>query len=506
MDQYTQADSLVVYRTGAQQTPSIAVSIGEIFALAPPFTITITAGSVEPHESLGGAISPSVVTELGFMVTGTMTNIRIDRVSGACGSGVASIEAAGTGKLRFTAPGGSASDAVEIANGETLQLTDPDDPDKFIVVTRCSSDDLYGQLTITMMPVFNNAVGLSNVSSAERTAGVTKVRCIGFTNKGSTSITQLKAWLDSTTSSTITIAKQTQVEGLFSVADDENDTSELGGLSFSAPTTEETAIDLGTLAAAASVGLWIKNTLAADTEDANARLDNQIHISYYIGADKYTHTLDGSWRIADADKDQYELYRGVDAEPDLSAAPWQTFSSLPYETPALAVSHTYYFVLRKRNAWDLVSQNIESWIIEIAADGSQVTERPDSPTSITLTQTAGPRGLLQALYIESDDTDRATHWAIWCTYNGTDPDPDVDEPTEVVTMRFIGPAARLSWQSNISADGTTIKAIVRSRRVDSETTDSDNTSISSLTIDATGPDDIDARSYLGRSAQSYGGS
>lgn len=40
----------------------------------------------------------------------------------------------------------------------------------------------------------------------------------------------------------------------------------------------------------------------------------------------------GSHRIANDSLERYELYRGIDAEPDFDAAPFETFTSLPHET------------------------------------------------------------------------------------------------------------------------------------------------------------------------------
>src|SRR5687767_4961873 len=48
----------------------------------------------------------------------------------------------------------------------------------------------------------------------------------------------------------------------------------------------------------------------------------------------YAQDLYGRYRISDAALDRYELYRGVNADVDYSAA-WETFTSLPHTTAAL---------------------------------------------------------------------------------------------------------------------------------------------------------------------------
>jgi len=190
----------------------------------------------------------------------------------------------------------------------------------------------------------------------------------------------------------------------------------------------------------------------------------------------------------------YELYRGIDAEPDFDSAPWETFTSLPHETAALDVApagteRTYYFVLRARNKYGLASENVLSWTVTVDDAGAQVTTRPSAPAWYSVEPAAGGTALVTAEYFYTPDgAYAATKWLVYLTSDGSDPDPDLDTPTEVSMIKSDG-VARLSWTSGALGDGATVKVIVRTRRVDAGpvNVDSDNTDIESTTADTDGP-------------------
>jgi hypothetical protein len=204
----------------------------------------------------------------------------------------------------------------------------------------------------------------------------------------------------------------------------------------------------------------------------------------------YAQNMRGLNRIADNDLAQYELYRGVDGEADLSGDPFETFSSLPHETAALDADHEYHFVLRKRNAYNLVSQNLTEWLVTVDADGNQERIKPTAPEEISVIPAANGAAKVEAeYYYDQDGDNQATQFLIYLTSDGDDPDPETDEP-EVVTMSKMSGTARLSWTSNEYDDETELKVLVRTRRVDSGpvNVDSINTTIYSTEAETDGPD------------------
>lgn len=203
----------------------------------------------------------------------------------------------------------------------------------------------------------------------------------------------------------------------------------------------------------------------------------------------YAASATGQYRIADDSLSGYLLYRGVDAQPNLAGAAWETFTTLPHESAALDVSHVYYFILRLRNAYGLLSQNTESWSVSVGADGNEVVTPPSAPQEISVTP--APNGAVTVsasyFYIEDAELDRATLFVVYLTSDGVDPNPATDTPEEV-SFSLADGVGKLEWTSATFADNTTIKVLVRMRRVDGETdVDSTNTDIYSATTETDGP-------------------
>lgn len=209
------------------------------------------------------------------------------------------------------------------------------------------------------------------------------------------------------------------------------------------------------------------------------------------GAFELSHvaSAEGKYRVADNDLIQYELYRGIDDEPDFSAAPFETFTSLPHETAVFTANQNYKLVLRKRNEYNLLSENVASWNLRIDASGDQDFNLPSAPDQVSISPALNGSARVQAAYAyRKDGDDQAETYLVYLTSNGVDPDPSSDTPTEV-TMNKVDGVAHLDWTSAEYANGSTIKVLVRTRRDESgEDVDSDNTNIVSTTADTSGPD------------------
>ncbi len=204
--------------------------------------------------------------------------------------------------------------------------------------------------------------------------------------------------------------------------------------------------------------------------------------SYALGVTLFAF---GLTRVAN-DLTQYELYRGVDGDVDFST-PWETFTSFPHTTAALDVGHVYKFVLRKRNNYNLVSQNVKAWEVTTDATGSAELDPPSSPVS-TLTATEGGKVLVNSVYdYFADADDQADQWLIYLTSDGSDPDPETDTPIVSSLVKCDG-LGRLEYLSSAFTEGATIKVIVRVRR-SSGLVDSTNTNILSVSATLLGPDE-----------------
>jgi len=220
--------------------------------------------------------------------------------------------------------------------------------------------------------------------------------------------------------------------------------------------------------------------------------------AFYIVQNQGDQSGLGLYRVADANAARYQLWDGVDGSPDLSAAADATSATLPM-VRALSADHTHHIVVRERNAWDLLSQNVGETVFEIAADGS-VVNRPSAPQDVAIEAAAAGAARVQAAYFYEADSYAADTFLVYLTSDGTDPDPDVDVPTEVTMTKFDG-VAKLDWTSGVLGDALTAKAIVRTRRSGTPDVDSDNTDIVSCTTSTSGPDTPDGDIFFGQMAR-----
>jgi len=167
----------------------------------------------------------------------------------------------------------------------------------------------------------------------------------------------------------------------------------------------------------------------------------------------------------------------------------------------LVEAKTYHFATRQRNIYNLVSQNIASWDLEVDEDGN-VQYTPDAPQKISIEPVAGAKGLVKAQYIyDPDVSNTATKWLIYFTDDGTDPDPDNDVPTEVTMYKSNG-IAHLNWTSPVADDDDILKVLVRARTtIDSDDYDSRNTTIYSCTANDTGPAAPTGRAFFGKETE-----
>jgi hypothetical protein len=210
----------------------------------------------------------------------------------------------------------------------------------------------------------------------------------------------------------------------------------------------------------------------------------------------------------------YELYKGQDADPDMTS-PWETFATLPHTTAALALppagNRTYKFVLRLRDAWNLDSQNpysdddadIASWAVTINSAGAVVATPPSAPSDILLEQSAAGAVHLTAAYnYTADGSDAADAWLIYLRSNGTDPDPALDTPTEVAMVKRDA-QAHLDWTSGVYADGADVRVILRTRRNGTPDVDSTNVDVQQVFADTDGPSAPAGGIFYGKTAEAH---
>jgi hypothetical protein len=219
-----------------------------------------------------------------------------------------------------------------------------------------------------------------------------------------------------------------------------------------------------------------------------------------IGVFSYTGSLDGAYRVEDAATEGYLLYRGVDAAADLTASAWETFSSFPHTSADLAAGHTYQFVLRKRNKWGLISQNLTAWSVTIDANGHQQSIAPQGPSDVAIAAAAAGTVEVTARYNwQADGVWAADTWLIYLRSNGTDPVPGSDTPI-TLAMNQADAVALLGYASSAFAEGADVRVIVRTRRTATAAApgaDSANSTVYRATATLLGPDAPEVSAFIG---------
>jgi len=431
--------------------------------------------------SLGLYRANTRVQGLSIRRFNALSNVTVDFVSDNNGAGNGSLVATSADTLRWTAPDSTTRGAVvTIANGETKALYDGDDTDKFILVTRTSATDMAGAETVQLMETVNNVIGGTNFTGAESTAGEEKYRAVMFYNQSSASATGVKVWVDGDEDQNVRIAKEAPVSGALTDETSNGEETQPGGLSWSTPTSEGTALDLGTLATSAEYGLWIERSVDPGAT-AEAEVQTVLHYTFTSGGTQYYGELRGVSRVAEEGLSDYLLYIGDGALPDLSGAADEEFDSgdSPYTTiTTFSADKTYYLILAAQNEYGLKTLVEKPEMLYIDDGGDEMYAPPHAPETDSINIRADEDGTLyvQAAYFPgresttntTAETLRATSWVLYITSDGTNPDPDNDTPeTEDMSASTRLAGEVLSWTSEDAyLEDTPLKVIPRTRRND----------------------------------------
>ena len=442
-----------------------------------------SATQIYPENSLGGFRADTPLRRLGVLIadeTSQIPQIRIDRVSGDCGEGEAALTATDADTLQFVAPGGTAGTAVAIANGETKIITS-NDPDKWVQATRESSDPMAGVMTLNLVKAFNSAVGGSNTTSA----GSTEYH--GAMLRASAAVTNIYVWIGAGLS--VAWEAPDADAAIQTIA---NLTTAPAAVSWNSGTELGTGLSLASLASGSNYGLWLRRVVAP-VSDASASSENSIHVQWTSGGETYTETIPGLFRISHAAKALYELYVGVDTDPDFDAAPAETSVSMTIDYAAAAPvsgNYEYRLVLRYRNEYGLLSGNLFKQKKVIDSNGDEVVPIPSDPSDIAVTDFVGGELRVNASYLPSDDEYPADTWCVYARGDGVDPVSGVDTPTEsVMAASSIMPTSARTLDTTIGpypldAD---VRVLVTVKRA-SDSVESTNTTATAITVGTTDPE------------------
>ena len=490
-------------------------------------------------------------------------NITIDHAAAENGLGVGGLKVISASQLAWTPPGGTQGTAVTIANGETKVLEGGSAPDKYLRVSRTAAAALVGSEGVELFDVFNNVIGLDNVSDAEATAGDTEYRALFLKNENAAPTTaaflwvsalttaetssvaqlpgagagtiefaagSLQAWrprgfarirtsggslreivyYSSRTDAVLTvaaadrallgtsagagaatdtvlgvpgnrIAKDTPVANAITDKTGAGEGSQPAGLTWETGTAN--AISLGVIAAGGLMGLWIERAVPVGMI-ADPNMEVEIGYSFTIGGTTWTGRLWGRYRVANDALARFELFKGVGGAPDFDAAAFHTYQSVP--SVVALPNGVHHFVRRRRNKFNVLSNNRDEVVMSITA-GVEDAVPPTAPSAIQVAGVVGGKFKVQAFYNEAWDAAAADAFVVFYEVDGTTPDPDLDSPKATVAFTAGVALQVLDWTvATAQVDQAPVKAIVRTRR-SAAAVDSENTAITTYTINAVGP-------------------
>lgn len=205
------------------------------------------------------------------------------------------------------------------------------------------------------------------------------------------------------------------------------------GVSWTTEIDSSTGILVGTIDIGEQFGLWIHRELPTNSI-AIAQHEVAIGISFTWESVTYDQTMFGFFRAAQDNLNRFELHIGTnDQQPDLTATPDETFTSLPHTTTTtFAADDTYHLIVNKRNVYNMVSQDISATEIDLDASGDEILTKPSAPEIVSWEATTAGKFLLTAVYfIDADATNvQADSFNIYTTFGGVDP-LLTDTPTNI---------------------------------------------------------------------------
>lgn len=237
------------------------------------FILSGGAANTSPAAALGGAISTdaAAVIKSQSITASTIGGVTYDDAAGnALGNGTVTFTASGQ-TLQWTPPSGTIGPAVAVGTNGVYTLYGADYAGQVKVTVVAAS--LPGGDTTQNPAVANQTNKLfDDVEVAESITGDAEYRCIYVKNThASETMASVKLWIHANTSGADSISIGLDPIGKNGTATTiANEGAAPSGVTFSEPTNELTALDLGDLDSGDYYAVWIRRTVPLGTTDAEA--------------------------------------------------------------------------------------------------------------------------------------------------------------------------------------------------------------------------------------------
>jgi len=385
-----------------------------------------------------------------LVARGGLPGVALDAVAGrnGPGRGYLKLSPAGT-SLSWCPPGRTFGTAVDVSAGGTFTLGGTD-PDRWVTVTVTAAQLSAGPLIqrIMLTDAIDTALCSADITAAQAAAGNTADWSILVKNESGATMNNLTVWVPA--------------------ACEDIEIRKSAGDSWVTPRGDlpaQAAFGTVNLAADATQAVYVQRTIAAGQAAHPAR-PIVLRCAWDDSEGGRAHaTVRGLYRIFNAAG--YRLYYedgrtpepGRDTVRDTNASvPWTPTFNFKSADADYRVGVTYTDGINESGL--VVPTRIE------IDSGAKLPARQRKPARFWMAPDADGVVIVKAIYHKPRDANAetaATHWAIWYTTDGSDPDTGT-APDYTETMTFAKGVARLAKSLPAQADGTTVKVAVRTRR------------------------------------------
>jgi hypothetical protein len=472
------------------------------------------ATQLEQSLSLGGSRSGTFVNRVGVLESQAIANIDILDASHQVGTG--SLTVLGT-SLLYAGPGATVGDSVQPVLG--MPTVVEDSLNQWVIIQQTTNAELLGSGSAEFNDQFNNVWGGSNgvttgetsyrgiifrnnaldnvtsitisVNSLASTTclqpiiglgagklwgqdftsfpwagwiSLTSGECMYYSSRGDQYLqipaagrgvlgtsAQAGSWTDTITAiPPVLLALETPSGGAIQTIASE--TTSPAGLSWS------TSVTVSSMTPWQEQGLWVQRQLPNGMTAYPKHLVD-LSLQFTLDTVTYNDSLVGLFRVAKSSLAKYEVTWGINVPPTLGT-PNETFTSFPYTTTGtFSDSTNVYLSTNQRNQYNLVSQNTDWYILSISSGGTQQNLPPSAPT--TTLNAVGTEFQVQSFYFFLSDVLPADHFAIYITFDGSNP---LLQSPILVPVIDLGPFDYLDYVTATQTVGTTCKVCVQMYR------------------------------------------
>lgn len=265
------------------------------------------------------------------------------------------------------------------------------------------------------------------------------------------------------------------------------------GVTFRVPISSSDAIDIGEIARRRGVGLWLWHQIPPGMIGGKLTA-HDLMLAFRTGGTTFTEPIRAVRFVRDSGLRRYNVYIGIDEMPDLYGEPQFSTADMnlpivvPFSAPPSGTS-TLRIVVRPVNDIGLESLSAIAGTLTIDSGGNVIRPAVSAPRRVSLEDVGAGRVRVIAEYDISADAQPADTWRIYVRDNGTDPDPDIDDPMDIpmLGLNGIDMYIKLVHVLGPVAWGSDVRVLVRTRNAQTDA-DSVNTDAHGIIVTSRAPD------------------